>query len=348
MKPKLFIGSSSENLMYALAMQNQLKSKADVNVWNQGFFTLNVSYLDSLTEGLKDSDFGVFIFEPNDVLTIRETSLASVRDNVLFEFGLFLGGLGKERVFFVLPEEQGNLRLPSDLLGIATVTFDASKSNVEAALGPASFKILQAIATLQVRQERLGAPSVEIINCPKILCACSPQYFGLSFEKDVEVIKNETRKISAQISELHNTDSQGLRNILMENTFDIIHISAYVDPKTGEIYFNDVNNEGVPREGINIDSIPATSFSTLVKLAKARLVILATCDSLILAAKLAKITNMIAATDWVSIKDMLDWEVSFYKCIAKGISISNAFETAASLSKAPMLLLTQKDLAFAS
>src|SRR6185369_12148594 len=101
MKPKMFIGSSSENIMYAFALQNQLKSKADVTIWNQGVFTLNVSYLDSLIEGLKDSDFGVFIFEPNDVLMIREAALESVRDNVLFEFGLFLGGLGKERVFFV-------------------------------------------------------------------------------------------------------------------------------------------------------------------------------------------------------------------------------------------------------
>lgn len=348
MKPKLFIGSASENLMYALALQNQLKSKADVTIWNQGFFTLNVSYLDSLIEGLKDSDFGVFIFEPNDVLMIREAALESVRDNVLFEFGLFLGGLGRERVFFVLPEAQGNLRLPSDLLGIATVTFDARQSNIEAALGPACFKILQAIAKHQVRQERLGAPSVETITCPKILCACSPQYFDLSFERDVEIIKNETQKISAQISELHSTDSQGLKDILMENTFDVIHISVFVDPKTGEIYFNDVDDKGVPREGVNVDSIPATSFSKLIELTKARLVILATCDSLILAAKLARVTNMIAATDWVSIRDMLDWEVSFYKCIAKGISISNAFETAASLSRAPMLLLTQKDLAFAS
>jgi hypothetical protein len=51
--------------------------------------------------------------------------------------------------------------------------------------------------------------------------------------------------------------------------------------------------------------------------------------------------------DRFTIQDMLDWELSFYKCIAKGISVSSAFDTAASNSKAPMLLLTKKDLAFA-
>ena len=118
-----------------------------------------------------------------------------------------------------------------------------------------------------------------------------------------------------------------------------------LDPRIGEIYFSDVDKNG-PREGVDIDSITATTFSKLIEISKARLVILATCDSLILAAKLAKITNMVAATDWVSIKDILDWELSFYKCISQGISISKAFDTAVSLSNAPMLLLIKKDLAF--
>ena len=38
MKPQVFIGSSSENLLYAYALQDQLKLKADVSPWNQGFF----------------------------------------------------------------------------------------------------------------------------------------------------------------------------------------------------------------------------------------------------------------------------------------------------------------------
>jgi hypothetical protein len=92
--------------------------------------------------------------------------------------------------------------------------------------------------------------------------------------------------------------------------------------------------------------IPAVAFAKLTELAKAKLVVLATCDSLILAAKLAKITNMIAATDFVFIKDILQWELGLYKCLSKGISLSNSFETACSLSNAPMLLLLKKDVAF--
>jgi hypothetical protein len=55
---------------------------------------------------------------------------------------------------------------------------------------------------------------------------------------------------------------------------------------------------------------------------------------------------MIAATDFVAIKDILQWELALYKCLSKGIFLSSAFETASSLSKAPMLLLLKKDIAF--
>lgn len=347
MKPQIFIGSSSENLLYAYALQDQLQHKAEVTLWHQGFFGLNTSYLDSLLTGVKDCDFGIFIFAPDDVLRIREETLGAVRDNVLFEFGLFLGALGKERAFFILPQEQGMLRLPTDLLGISTITFVPRPDRVEAALGPACFRVLQAIEKHGVRQERLGTPDVEIVNRPRVLCACSPQYLSLSFKQDVEIIRKETQSISTDIVEMHGTDAQSLKSALMDGTFDIIHICATVDPRTGEIYFNDVDDNLETPAGVRVDSIQATAFAKLVELARARLVILATCDSLILAAKLAKVTNMIGATDWVAVHDILDWEVSFYKCISKGISLSSSFETAASISAAPMLLLMKKDLAFA-
>jgi hypothetical protein len=256
-----------------------------------------------------------------------------------------MGKLGRDRAFFVLPANQEGLRLPSDLLGVSTATFDASRDNIEAALGPACFRIRQAIKKFGVRQDRLAPPTVEIINSPQVLCVCSPQYFHLSFQQDVELIRNETQKISAQITELHGTDSTRLTHALADNEFDIVHISVYVDPKTGDLYFNDVDNEGAPPDGVAIDSMPALAFSKLIQLTKAKLVVLATCDSLVLAAKLAKVTNMVAAADWVSCDDILKWELGLYKCLSKGVSLSNSFETASSLSEAPMLLLLKKDLA---
>jgi hypothetical protein len=346
MKPEVFIGSSAEAVLYAYGLQHLLEAKADVTVWNQGTFTLNANYLDALLKALKATDFGIFIFSPDDLTTVRDETHRAVRDNVLFEFGMFLGGLGPNRSFFLLPNDLRDFRLPSDLLGISTTTFDAHRTPLAAALGPACFKILQAIETYGVRQERFTTPTVETIRNPRFLCTCSPHFFTPAFENDVQVIKSEMQKLSDSITVSHDISSQRLKELMRDNLFDIIHVVAYVAPKTGDLYFNEVKRGGVFPEGAEIDSLPASQFAKLVELSKARLVTVATCDSLILGAKLAKITNMIAATDWVDVKDLLEWELFFYNSLSKGISIANAFETAASLSKAPMLLLTKKDVAF--
>jgi hypothetical protein len=57
------------------ALQDQLNAKANVTIWNQGVFALNASSVDSLIDGLKNSDFGVFVFSPDDIRTIREETL---------------------------------------------------------------------------------------------------------------------------------------------------------------------------------------------------------------------------------------------------------------------------------
>lgn len=347
MKPKIFIGSSSESLIYAYGLQKQLAHKADVEVWSQGVFDLNRSYLETLTTMVGEVDFGVFIFAPDDMKLIRDKSSPAVRDNVLFEFGLFLGGLGRNRTFFVTPRGASGLELPTDLLGISTVQFDSEAANIEAALGAASFHILQAISRFGIRQERLAAPEVETSANPRILCACSAPYFDLlSFEKNVHIIRTETQKISSRIVEAHKIGAKGLKDILMENSFEIIHLATFVDPKTGNLRFDTLACGEDPDPKNETDRISAEGFAELVRIARARLVILASCDSLTLAAKLARDTNMVAALDWVGVDDLLDWELSFYKCLSKGASVSSAYETAKVMSKAPMLLLLKKDIAF--
>lgn len=346
MKPNVFIGSSTENSLNALALQQGLNPYAQVKVWNQGVFKPNRGYLESLLNELSESDFGVFVFAPDDLLKIREKEYEVVRDNVLFELGLFMGRLGRDRAFFVVPANDEALKLPSDLLGVSSISFEADSKSIEAAMGPASFSIIKAIQAFGIRQDRLVQPSVETFSKPKILCACSREFYKLSFDEDVKLIKAEMQRVGATVRELLDVTSKQLVNCLGDRSFDIIHFSAYVDAKNGAVHLGDAGADGVVAPGGEVDVLHAEGFSRFIDLTRAKLVILATCDSLVLAAKLARLTNMVAATDRVDIESILRWEMALYTCLGKGVSLSNAFETASAFSQAPMLLLLKKDLAF--
>jgi predicted nucleotide-binding protein len=116
MKPALFVGSSSESLDVAYAVQKNLEDVAEVVVWTQGIFELTKSYLESLLEALEDTEFGVFIFGPDDVIRIRGTEMRAARDNVVFELGLFIGRLGRNRSFILMPKESADFHLPTGAL----------------------------------------------------------------------------------------------------------------------------------------------------------------------------------------------------------------------------------------
>lgn len=122
-KPSIFIGSSVEGLDVARSIQMDLRYDADCVVWPQGVFGVgSVPILDLV--GMADRvDFAVFVFTPDDVLHYRKQEVKAVRDNVLFEYGLFAGKLGINRVFFVIPEGGKDLHLPTDLTGITPAKY---------------------------------------------------------------------------------------------------------------------------------------------------------------------------------------------------------------------------------
>jgi hypothetical protein len=150
-KPALFIASSRESIDLASAMQESLEHVAEVTVWTQDVFKLSRYNIESLIDALEVSDFGVFMFEPQDVLNIRGSDKLTVRDNVLFELGLFIGKLGRERCFIVAPRgSEEDIHLPSDLLGLTPALYepDRQDKNLVAALGPAATKIARQIKNL--------------------------------------------------------------------------------------------------------------------------------------------------------------------------------------------------------
>ena len=73
MKPRIFIGSSSEALSVTEAIQENLDHFAHCTPWTQGIFTLSNSTLESLMEALETTDFAVFVLTPDDALDFSST-----------------------------------------------------------------------------------------------------------------------------------------------------------------------------------------------------------------------------------------------------------------------------------
>jgi predicted nucleotide-binding protein len=143
LEPHLFIGSSREGIEVARSIQEHLEHTAECSVWDQGVFGLNDVTLQRLLELVETCDFGVFVCSADDIAEMRGTSKSVVRDNVLLELGMFMGGLGPQRTFFLIPRGAPDLRLPTDLIGITYGTYDADRRDRswQQATGPFCTKV---------------------------------------------------------------------------------------------------------------------------------------------------------------------------------------------------------------
>lgn len=154
-KPRIFIASAVESLDVADAFNVNLDHQAEVTVWKHGF-NLSQSTIDSLIKMAESVDFAIFIFTPDDIAEIRDQQKHVVRDNVVFELGLFVGTLGKERCFIVKPRDT-DLYFPTDLLGLTPADYNGGRSdgNLEAAVNHPCVLIKKEVANLGLLSQDL-------------------------------------------------------------------------------------------------------------------------------------------------------------------------------------------------
>lgn len=117
-KPCIFIGSSSSYLCVAKQLAGQIRKAGQytVEVWDKNVFTLSRSNLEALINIAQHSDFGVFLLSSDDLVFSKGRLEDAPRDNVVFELGLFMGQIGRNRTFIVLCGEE--TKVPSDLDGV--------------------------------------------------------------------------------------------------------------------------------------------------------------------------------------------------------------------------------------
>lgn len=155
-RPRVFVASSTEGLKVAEKIQEGLQHDAEVTLWSQNVFDISSYALDDLVKQLDLFNYGIFVFSFDDISIIRKERAKTTRDNVLFELGLFIGRIGRERCFIIMPKSKQRLHQPTDLLGIRMGIYDPrrSDSNLLAALGPALTQIKDAMARQGKRNKK--------------------------------------------------------------------------------------------------------------------------------------------------------------------------------------------------
>jgi predicted nucleotide-binding protein len=151
-RPVIFIGSSSESISVAKAIEKAIaKDPVTVEPWHQGVFGVSDGTIESLENIARRSDFAILVLSADDKVRIRRGKQVAPRDNVIFELGLFMGSLGRTRTFMVV-QKHSKLRLPPDLDGVTYIPF--SKKNgkpLPRDIENAVKKIRQKISELNVR-----------------------------------------------------------------------------------------------------------------------------------------------------------------------------------------------------
>jgi predicted nucleotide-binding protein len=138
--PAVFIGSSTQGLDFARAVRGLLASDAEITLWNEGFFEIGRTFIESLVNNVERFDFAILVMTPDDLRIKDGQEELQPRDNVVFELGLFMGRLGRARTF-VVQQRRADLRLPTDLSGVTT-----------AQLGLSEFKTQQQFRAVEKRQ----------------------------------------------------------------------------------------------------------------------------------------------------------------------------------------------------
>jgi hypothetical protein len=196
----------------------------------------------------------------------------------------------------------------------------------------------------QIIVDRKAEPKQAVVEVKvtKVVCVASPQYFKLNVQEDADILAGTFGRL---VKVLPDANKQTLVQEMQSGLSEILHLVSYVDPQDGSLVFSKVTEKG-RRIAQPADELASDGLVAIIKNAGVKLVVLATCDSLLLAVKLARHVNVIAVNGYVSQYDAPDWEEVFYQMLKTGKPLSFSYEFATSTTGVPMLLLLKEDIKF--
>ena len=162
---RVFVASSSKQIKVAKTIASLL-NKASTGpaalqpplhayAWTEATFSFSSTYIESLEYELECADFAVVIMTAQDVALVGREIVDLPRDNVIFELGLFMGRLGRDRCYFFVDDTSAT-HLPSDLTGVKAIRFvPDDTASAEARARRLSARCRDLVA--QIRKSDLGA-----------------------------------------------------------------------------------------------------------------------------------------------------------------------------------------------
>jgi predicted nucleotide-binding protein len=138
-RTRVFILASTTGSKLGHAVQSACEGDGiRTTVWTEGAFGGGGYAVDRLEQVLDQADVAIAIVDPQEQ--------AASRDAVIFELGFFMGRLGRHRTFLIEPRAE-NMKLPPELAGINTITYDPAQDPSQAG-AEACRKLARAIQEL--------------------------------------------------------------------------------------------------------------------------------------------------------------------------------------------------------
>lgn len=203
-RPKIFLGSSSEGLSLLNDLYIRLDDDFELMLWNTDFFEPSKYPLECFENKAAGYDYAVFLLHPDDLIISKGVPTLKTRDNVVFEYGLFLSAIGRDNVFLLEPNPKyAKVVFPSDLYGITTIQYDY-KNNKPNMVG-AAIKIKRAIEA-QIEKQKIEISTLSAN--------------GKLWPLKIAIISGDNDGISKLHSELKNYNSQLLTTTIYGNYED--------------------------------------------------------------------------------------------------------------------------------
>jgi hypothetical protein len=182
-----------------------------------------------------------------------------------------------------------------------------------------------------------GVPSTdvapEIVENPNVLCISSPQFMEIGFKNQLQAVIDA---FPSTVRHARVLDSRSLIREVRQNKYQVVHLATYVCPRSGDVYFSDVDLQNGAAARLPADKITADALASLLQESGTQLVVITSCDSSKLLLSLIETAHIVATRDMVSANMMAQWVQDFYARLTDAVPLSQALEYATNNSGAPM------------